>query len=126
MFFLNVIETFSAAHLLRGYEGTCSKLHGHNWKVRVCVKTKEQDEIGMAMDFGVLKTILSNILNNLDHSYLNEIVPFTERNPTSENLAKYIYECMEKELQDKPVAISEVEIYESEKSSVIYKNDQIC
>ncbi len=126
MFFLNVIETFSAAHLLRGYEGACSKLHGHNWKVRVCVKTKEQDEIGMAMDFGVLKTILSNILNNLDHSYLNEIVPFTERNPTSENLAKYIYECMEKELQDKPVAISEVEIYESEKSSVIYKNDQIC
>ncbi|HQJ17811.1 MAG TPA: 6-carboxytetrahydropterin synthase, partial [Candidatus Cloacimonas acidaminovorans] len=99
---------------------------GHNWKVRVCVKTKEQDEIGMAMDFGVLKTILSNILNNLDHSYLNEIVPFTERNPTSENLAKYIYECMEKELQDKPVAISEVEVYESEKSSVIYKNDQIC
>ncbi|HNV62547.1 MAG TPA: 6-carboxytetrahydropterin synthase QueD [Candidatus Cloacimonas acidaminovorans] len=126
MFFLNVIETFSAAHLLRGYEGACSKLHGHNWKVRVCVKTKEQDEIGMAMDFGVLKTILSNILNNLDHSYLNEIVPFTERNPTSENLAKYIYECMEKELQDKPVAISEVEVYESEKSSVIYKNDQIC
>jgi len=126
LFFLNVIETFSAAHLLRGYEGACSKLHGHNWKVRVCVKTKEQDEIGMAMDFGVLKTILSNILNNLDHSYLNEIVPFTERNPTSENLAKYIYECMEKELQDKPVAISEVEIYESEKSSVIYKNDQIC
>ncbi|HNZ88259.1 MAG TPA: 6-carboxytetrahydropterin synthase QueD [Candidatus Cloacimonas acidaminovorans] len=126
MFFLNVIETFSAAHLLRGYEGACSKLHGHNWKVRVCVKTKEQDEIGMAMDFGVLKTILSNILNNLDHSYLNEIVPFTERNPTSENLAKYIYECIEKELQDKPVAISEVEVYESEKSSVIYKNDQIC
>ncbi|MDD5407154.1 MAG: 6-carboxytetrahydropterin synthase QueD, partial [Candidatus Cloacimonas acidaminovorans] len=95
MFYLNVIDTFSAAHLLRGYEGACSKLHGHNWKVRVCVKTKEQDEIGMAMDFGVLKTILSNILNNLDHSYLNEIVPFTERNPTSENLAKYIYECME-------------------------------
>ena len=126
MFFLNVIETFSAAHLLRGYEGACSKLHGHNWKVRVCVKTKEQEEIGMAMDFGVLKTILSNILNNLDHSYLNEIVPFTERNPTSENLAKYIYECIEKELQDKPVAISEVEVYESEKSSVIYKNDQIC
>lgn len=126
MFYLNVIETFSAAHLLRGYEGACSKLHGHNWKVRVCVKTKEQDEIGMAMDFGVLKTILSNILNNLDHSYLNEIVPFTERNPTSENLAKYIYECIEKELQDKPVAISEVEVYESEKSSVIYKNDQIC
>jgi len=126
LFFLNVIETFSAAHLLRGYEGACSKLHGHNWKVRVCVKTKEQDEIGMAMDFGVLKTILSNILNNLDHSYLNEIVPFTERNPTSENLAKYIYECIEKELQDKPVAISDVEVYESEKSSVIYKNDQIC
>jgi 6-pyruvoyltetrahydropterin/6-carboxytetrahydropterin synthase len=126
LFYLNVIDTFSAAHLLRGYEGACSKLHGHNWKVRVCVKTKEQDEIGMAMDFGVLKTILSNILNNLDHSYLNEIVPFTERNPTSENLAKYIYECMEKELQDKLVAISEVEVYESEKSSVIYKNDQIC
>jgi len=90
------------------------------------VKAKEQNEIGMAMDFGFLKAILSNIISNLDHSYLNEVVPFTECNPTSENLAKYIYECMEKELIDKPVAISEVEVYESEKSSVIYNNDQIC
>ncbi|HOM80094.1 MAG TPA: 6-carboxytetrahydropterin synthase, partial [Candidatus Cloacimonas acidaminovorans] len=45
MFYLNVIDTFSAAHLLKDYQGPCSKLHGHNWKVRVCVKTKEQDEI---------------------------------------------------------------------------------
>jgi 6-pyruvoyltetrahydropterin/6-carboxytetrahydropterin synthase len=126
MFYLNVIDTFSAAHLLKDYQGPCSKLHGHNWKVRICVKANKQDEIGMAMDFGVLKAILANILRNLDHSYLNEIVPFTECNPTSENLAIYIYECMEKELIDKPVAISEVEVYESEKSSVIYSNDQIC
>ena len=126
MFYLNVIDTFSAAHLLKDYKGPCSKLHGHNWKVRVCVKAKEQNEIGMAMDFGFLKAILSNIISNLDHSYLNEVVPFTECNPTSENLAKYIYECMEKELIDKSVAISEVEVYESEKSSVIYNNDQIC
>ena len=73
MFYLNVIDTFSAAHRLCGYQGPCSNLHGHNWKVRVCVKTEHQDEIGMSLDFGFLKSMLSAILKDLDHRFLNEV-----------------------------------------------------
>ncbi|MBP7334146.1 MAG: 6-carboxytetrahydropterin synthase QueD [Candidatus Cloacimonas sp.] len=122
MFYLNVIDTFSAAHRLCGYQGPCSNLHGHNWKVRVCVKTEHQDEIGMSLDFGFLKRILSAILKDLDHFYLNEVEELKSMNPTSENLAKYIYERMGQALIEKPVAIYEVEVCESERSSVIYRN----
>lgn len=122
MFYLNVIDTFSAAHRLCGYQCPCSNLHGHNWKVRVCVKTEHQDEIGMSLDFGFLKSMLSAILKDLDHRFLNEVEELKNINPTSENLARFIYERMDEALIDKPVTIYEVEVCESDRSSVIYKN----
>jgi len=123
MFYLSITETFSAAHRLCGYQGACSNLHGHNWKVRVGLKTDKLDEIGMAMDFGIIKGILQGILNELDHTYLNEVPSLNDLNPTSENLAKYIYERMDKELIGQPARIYEVEICESERSSMVYRND---
>jgi len=123
MFYLSITETFSAAHRLCGYQGACSNLHGHNWKVRVGLKTDKLDEIGMAMDFGIIKGILQGILNELDHAYLNEVPSLHNMNPTSENLARYIYNCMEKELIGQPARIYEVEICESERSSMVYRND---
>lgn len=123
MFYLSVTETFSAAHRLCGYLGACSNLHGHNWKVRVGLKTDKLDEIGMAMDFGIIKGILKDILDELDHAYLNEVQSLSGMNPTSENLARYIYERMDKELAGHPATINEVEICESERSSVVFKHD---
>ncbi len=123
MFYLSITETFSAAHRLCGYLGACSNLHGHNWKVRVGLKTEKLDEIGMAMDFGIIKGILQSILSELDHAYLNEVPSLNGLNPTSENLARYIYELMEKKLTGQPARIYEVEICESERSSMVYRND---
>ncbi|MDD4310733.1 MAG: 6-carboxytetrahydropterin synthase QueD [Candidatus Cloacimonetes bacterium] len=122
MFYLNVSDTFSAAHRLCGYEGACSNLHGHNWKVRVGLKTAKLDSIGMAMDYGIIKQILKGILDTLDHTYLNEAALLNGLNPTSENLAKCIYESMQQALQDQPADIYEVEICESDRSSVVYRN----
>lgn len=121
MYYLSVSDTFSAAHRLCGYQGACSNLHGHNWKVRVGLKTAKLDEIGMAMDFGIIKAILSKILNELDHAYLNEIKCLEGINPTSENLAKYIFDKMETELAMQPASMFEVEICESDRSSVVYQ-----
>jgi len=84
MFYLSVTDTFSAAHRLCGYLGACSNLHGHNWKVRVGLKTDKLDEIGMAMDFGIIKSILQSILDELDHAYLNDVPSLNGMNPTSE------------------------------------------
>ena len=122
MYYLSVSDSFSAAHRLCGYEGACSNLHGHNWKVRVGLKTDTLDNIGMAMDFGIIKAILKGILDKFDHAYLNEVACLDGLNPTSENLARYIFELMEKELLNQPASVYEVEICESEKSSVVYRN----
>jgi len=64
---------FSSAHNLRGYKGKCEDLHGHNWKVEVAVDSSKLDKIGMVMDFKSLKEKLYNLLDKLDHKYLNRI-----------------------------------------------------
>lgn len=123
MYKLSVTDSFSAAHRLCGYEGACKNLHGHNWVVRVCIIATELDEIGMALDFGVIKKLLSSVLNPLDHAYLNEVPELAGMNPTSENLAKYIYERMQAQLEGQSARVRSVEICESERSSVVYSND---
>ncbi|MDZ4122354.1 MAG: 6-carboxytetrahydropterin synthase QueD, partial [Candidatus Cloacimonadaceae bacterium] len=111
MYKLNVTDSFSAAHMLCGYEGACSNLHGHNWSVRIGLLCSELDNIGMAMDFGVIKQMLKAILDEFDHKFLNDLPAFFGSNPTSENLASYIFSRMQKELQSSACAISEVEIW---------------
>jgi 6-pyruvoyltetrahydropterin/6-carboxytetrahydropterin synthase len=120
MYKLNVISSFSSAHKLNGYEGLCRNLHGHNWKVRLCVMCDKLDEIGMAMDFGIIKSKLNELLEELDHRFLNDLPAFSEMNPTSENLARYIFEQMGAKLTQCPCEVVEVEVWESEKASVIY------
>ncbi|NLN35781.1 MAG: 6-carboxytetrahydropterin synthase QueD [Candidatus Cloacimonetes bacterium] len=122
MYLLNVSDNFSAAHRLCGYQGACSNLHGHNWKVRVGIECSKLDEIGMALDYSIIKNILKSILDQFDHEYLNDLPLLQGQNPTSENLARIIYIEMEKGLADYDAGIKEVEIYESERSSVIYSN----
>jgi 6-pyruvoyltetrahydropterin/6-carboxytetrahydropterin synthase len=120
MYKLNVTSSFSSAHKLNGYDGLCKNLHGHNWKVRLCVTCDDLDNIGMAMDFGILKDKLNDLLAELDHQYLNDLKPFKDINPTSENLARYIFESMSNKLSMSHCKVLEIEVWESEKASVIY------
>ncbi|OGW73034.1 MAG: 6-carboxytetrahydropterin synthase QueD, partial [Nitrospirae bacterium RIFOXYC2_FULL_44_7] len=94
MFELMVDTTFAAAHQLRGYKGKCEQLHGHNWKVQVHVVAEKLNDVDMAMDFHDLKELLNEVVAPLDHSFLNDIFPFTEKNPSSENIAKWIYDSL--------------------------------
>ncbi|MCL1947369.1 MAG: 6-carboxytetrahydropterin synthase QueD [Chitinivibrionia bacterium] len=89
MFEISSEINFAAAHHLREYCGSCENLHGHNWLVRATVRAKELDKIGLALDFKILKKHLKIVVDKLDHVDLNTI--FTEENPSSENIAKYIY-----------------------------------
>ena len=102
MYELTIISDFAAAHNLRQYEGECENLHGHNWKVEVTVASKRLNKIGLAVDFKVLKRALEGILEKLDHKYLNDIPPFNKENPSSENIARYIYQEFEKALSIPP------------------------
>ena len=120
MYKVNVISHFSSAHHLEFYNGDCKNLHGHNWKVRVQILAEVLDELGMAMDFRVVKSHLNTLIETLDHRYLNELQFFKDYNPTSENIARFIYEELEKSLHCDNIKVNEVEVWESETTSIIY------
>ena len=110
---LTVRSSFAAAHRLREYEGNCEQLHGHNWQVEATVESSRLDERGMAMDFRAIKGALHDILSGMDHRYLNEIPPFDARNPSSENLARYIFEEMEAKVPS-PARLRRITVWESD------------
>ncbi len=120
MFELMIETYFSAAHQLRGYKGQCEKLHGHNWKVQVYVLAEKLNEIDLAMDFHELKQLTEEVLVPLDHGFLNDIFPFTEKNPSSENIAKWIYDSLKKKLNGTSASLSGVTVWESEAASATY------
>ncbi len=120
MFELTIESTFSAAHQLRGYKGECERLHGHNWKVHIHVLAERLNEIDIAIDFHELKRIASEVLQPLDHSFLNDVFPFTEKNPSSENVAKWVYDALKKKLPDENIMLSAVTVWESETASATY------
>jgi 6-pyruvoyltetrahydropterin/6-carboxytetrahydropterin synthase len=108
------IEThFSAAHRLRQYNGECERLHGHNWDVKVSVASEKLDDLGMVMDFRELKDETKKLMDKFDHRYLNEVPPFTEINPTTENIARYIFDELSAAVNTDPVKISKVTVWES-------------
>lgn len=120
MFELMVDTTFAAAHQLRGYKGKCEQLHGHNWKVQVHVVAEKLNDIDIAIDFHDLKELLDEVITPLDHSFLNDIFPFTEKNPSSENIAKWIYDSLNKKLSDEHIQLSAVTVWESETTAATY------
>lgn len=100
IFKLKISTHFSSSHQLRNYNGKCENLHGHNFVVEVVVKGSELDkDVEYLIDFKILKKMLNEIIEPLDHVHLNNVPPFDKINPSSENLSKYIYKEMEKKLE---------------------------
>jgi 6-pyruvoyltetrahydropterin/6-carboxytetrahydropterin synthase len=121
MYHIQVEDKFSSAHQLRGYKGKCENIHGHNFKVFASVKGEQLNDIGLLMDFHDLKAALKEVLKSLDHKHLNETEMFSVNNPSSENIARYIYEELEKLLPEEcDVAMDAVSVYESETSKCTY------
>lgn len=120
-FFEIYVEThFSAAHSLRDYPGDCARVHGHNWMVAVFIKCRELNEIGIGIDFREIKRAVKDLLNNFDHCYLNDLQPFHKLNPTSENMARYLYEMLSDKINSDVVSVSKVKVSESPNSGVFY------
>ena len=120
MYEVIVEGSFSAAHNLRSYKKKCEKLHGHNWKVRVGIRGGELDRTGMLIDFTEVKDYLEGILEKLDHKYLNEISHFKVTNPTSENIARFIYTELKARLKGSRYGVSKVTVWESDTTSATY------
>ncbi len=120
MYKLKIITDFDAAHQLRGYKGKCENIHGHNWKVEIAVISESLNDIGIAIDFKELKMIAESVISKLDHTFLNEISPFNEINPSSENIAKWIYYSLKDKFDKYPVRLDSVTVWESEHASATY------
>ncbi len=118
MFELTVRDEISAAHFLRGYQGKCANLHGHTFRVAVTVAGDTLNEVGLMMDLVDMKRHLKTLVDRLDHVCLNDLEFFKVHNPSSENLAKYLY--AEYKSLIAPVRLVKVRVWESEKADVIY------
>ncbi|MDD5585564.1 MAG: 6-carboxytetrahydropterin synthase QueD [Alphaproteobacteria bacterium] len=120
MYELKIVTSFAAAHRLINYRGNCENLHGHNWKVEVLVTAKDLDEAGLGIDFRILKQETDDLLKLLDHKYLNELPPFLKVSPSSENIARYVYEELSRKLNNENVSVKMVTIWESDTASASY------
>ena len=120
---LMIETTFSSAHQLRGYMDKCENLHGHNWKVQVHVAAERLNEIGIAVDFHDLKRLTNDVTSSLDHAFLNNVFPFTEINPSSENIAKWIYDSLKKKINTDYINLIAITVWESETASATYYED---
>ena len=120
---LKIITDFASAHTLRGYPGACSRMHGHNWKVELEVESSQLNETGMAIDFKVLKTVTNEVCDQLDHRYLNDIEPFTQINPTAENIAAWIYHETARKLNTETLHVSSLTLWETERACVRYSEE---
>ncbi len=123
MYELEIVRQISAAHRLCGYPGDCAKLHGHNFMITAVLQVRELDTIGISVDFKRLKKVLDEVIEPLDHADLNNHVWFKEVNPTSENLARLIYQDLGSRLNDGNVKVARIKISESPTSTASYFED---
>ncbi len=123
MYRLKIHTHFAAAHNLINYQGDCENLHGHNWKVEVTVTARELDKAGLGIDFKILKRETNAVLDLLDHKYLNEIEPFVNNSPSSENIARFLFEKLSEQLNTDNVRVYEVNVWESEYACASYLAD---
>jgi 6-pyruvoyltetrahydropterin/6-carboxytetrahydropterin synthase len=123
MYEVKIVTQFAAAHRLENFNGKCESLHGHNWKVEVFLGGKDLNDTGLLMDFGVVKARTKEVLEEIDHKYLNELAAFQDRNPSSENLACYLYERLGAILNSDRVKVCRVNVWESDTSCASYYQD---
>ncbi|MBW2630487.1 MAG: 6-carboxytetrahydropterin synthase QueD [Deltaproteobacteria bacterium] len=119
MYEITVKKTFSAAHTLN-IGGKREDLHGHNFRVEATVASEKLNADGLVLDFRVLKKWVNKILEDLDHTFLNDLPPFSNISPTAENIAKFIYDRLEKNTVPVDLKVSRIAVWESENSKAVY------
>ena len=123
MYEISTEANFSAAHHLVNYNGPCENVHGHNWLVKVTVRCTELDPVGIGIDFKSLKHALKDVLEQLDHADLNEVFIKLGINPSSENIASYIYQRLQLTINNRTCRVHRVEVAETPGNSAVYFED---
>jgi 6-pyruvoyltetrahydropterin/6-carboxytetrahydropterin synthase len=123
MYEVNVEAGFASGHYLRNYHGRCENPHGHNYKVQVTLMGRELDAAGLLLDFKMLKELMRPVIDRIDHQMLNDLEPFTELNPSAENLARYFFDQTNRQLAEMTsgrVRVKDCTIWETDTTSATY------
>jgi 6-pyruvoyltetrahydropterin/6-carboxytetrahydropterin synthase len=121
MYELKVVTHFAAAHQLKMVAEKCENLHGHNWKIEICVAGENLNNAGVLIDFGELKQHISVIMAKLDHKFLNELDDFNDNYPpSSENIAHYIAKNLQSMIDSPDIKVTRVTSWESENACATY------
>ncbi len=120
MFELSVKSHFSAAHRLVEYDGSCAALHGHNWDVEVFIRGEQLDASGLLVDFKEVKAAVKRVLDEIDHVDLNATEAFGTLSPSSENIARFLYDRLSEAINDSRCAVHRVAVYETPTSRAVY------
>ncbi len=120
MYELKVVTKFAAAHQLTMVGSKCENMHGHNWKIEVCVTGEKLDDGGVVLDFGEIKKHVADIMSVLDHKYLNELEFFQQSQPSSENIACLVAGELQQRIDNQLVRVSRVTAWESDDASATY------
>lgn len=114
--------TFAAGHLIRGHQGGCENLHGHNYRVRIWVGSDRLDALGMVLDFADLKVLASEVLEPFDHRVINDIPPFDAINTTAELLAEHVYGEIDRRLPaERGLRVRKVEVWETDSACAVFE-----
>lgn len=120
---VKIITDFAAAHNLKNFRGKCENLHGHNWKVEVVLRGKELDRSGVLVDFAEVKQATREILGEVDHQYLNDLPFFQDRNPSSENIARFLFERLAGRLNSENCWLYRVSAWESDDACATFMGE---
>ena len=123
MYEISATGHFSAAHRLKGYSGECASQHGHNWQVEVFIRGHALNETGILVDFKLLKQSMRDVLDRLDHKDLSDTALFRDQNPTSENIARFLYEELSAKLNGGACRVQRVEVCETPGTKASYWRD---
>jgi len=120
MYEVTIKKSFAAAHILKEIGGKCEDLHGHNFLVEVTVTGEALNNEDLLIDFRDLKRWTNEILDDFDHKYLNELAAFQGVNPSSERVAKYIYDRLAEKMQNLNLRVAKITVWESDNARVAY------
>ncbi|MGA7874121.1 MAG: 6-carboxytetrahydropterin synthase QueD [Desulfoferrobacter sp.] len=120
---VKIVSDFAAAHNLRNFRGKCENLHGHNWTIEVVLRGRQLNESGILLDFAELKQATRELLAELDHNYLNDLPFFKEHNPSSENIARFLFERLSDKLNSDDLWLYRVTAWESNDACATFMYD---
>ncbi len=120
MYEVTIRQSFSAAHKLKEIGGACEKLHGHNFIVEVSLCSAALSDTGILIDFRILRQWTDEILEEFDHKCLNDITYFKDTSPSSENIARFIYDRISEKIKEDNLAVFRVTVWESEDARASY------